>query len=530
MSTPLLRLLQGAGFSCGALVVGIAFGLFLTPYMLTCLGENAYAVFVLASLFAGWCAPLDLGLTTTTSRYITRYYVKDDYVGVNETGSTAIILFSGISALVFLLACVAFIVAERYGARFDETGLLGGALFFAGAAFAVSKISDGVRGVVNGALRQELTGATVFVFRILFGLVSFAILYFGGRVIALLVGNLILTVLQLCVYIFLMRRVVPTFHFSFKNFRKKRVRTLFNYSFFTFLAQMGEIAVNRSDLIIIAALMTMSDVARYNLVVVTFMSYFNSFLYETSTWQTNWFTRLASLETTEEDVREQKALQKDVHTRMGLSDEFYASRGAITRASNYLSVFMAFGLLAFGRPFIERWIGAEYLDAFPALVVCVLAAGVYRGSAETNSRLLQGLARHQILAVGAMLHGVLNIVLSVLFIKMGLGLFGVALGTALPGLAIYYFWIPNVTCRLIGEKKRVYWTRQIKTTIIAVAATLLPGLLVACFAVPQYTRLAFLAVVCFVLYSAAVCALGLTSAERSLAKAFLRNMFRAKTE
>ena len=120
--------------------------------------------------------------------------------------------------------------------------------------------------------------------------------------------------------------------------------------------------------------------------------------------------------------------------------------------------------------------------------------------------------------------------LSVLFIKMGLGLFGVALGTAFPGLAIYYFWIPNVTCRLIGEKKCVYWTRQIRTTIIAVAATLLPGLLVACFAVPQYTRLAFLAVVCFVLYSAAVCALGLTSAERSLAKAFLRNMFRAKTE
>lgn len=525
MKTPLLRLLQGAGLSCGALVVGVAFGLFLTPYMLTCLGDRAYGVFALASVFAGWCGLLDFGLTTTTSRYITRYYVKGDQVGVNETGSTAIVLFGGISALVFLLACGAFGLASLFGDRFDETGLLGAALFFAGASFAVSKISDGVCGVLKGALRQELTGGTVFIFRILFGLVNFAILFLGGRLIALFVGNLVLTILQLCVYILLTRRAVPSFRFSFSSFRKKRVRSLFRYSFFAFLAQAGEIAVNRSDLIIIAALMSMADVARYNLVVVTLVSYFNSFLYETSSWETNWFARLAALETTEEDALEQGTSPQTTPGQARLSDAFYESRSAITRASIYGSVFMAFGLLMFGRPFIERWIGAEYLDAFPALALCGVAAGLYRGSAETNARLLQGVARHRVLAVGAMLHGLLNVALSVLFVRLGLGLLGVALGTVLPGLAIHYFWIPNATCRLIGEKKRVYWARQIKTTVVAVAATILPGWIVLRFAAPEYWRLAILAVVSFCLYVATVYAFGLTRDERLSAKALLLRRF-----
>ena len=189
MKKPVTRLLQGAGLSCASLVVRIAFGLFLTPYMLSVLGDKAFGVFALSSLFAGWCGLLDFGLTTTTSRYITRYYTRDDWEGVNETGSTAIMLFGGISTLVFLLACLAFAVAKFLGDSFDETGLLAAALFFAGLSFAISKVSDGFCGVIKGALRQEYTGATAFVTRVVIGFVNLGVLMCGGRVIALLVAN-----------------------------------------------------------------------------------------------------------------------------------------------------------------------------------------------------------------------------------------------------------------------------------------------------------------------------------------------------
>ena len=510
------RLLQGAQLSCCALVVGIALGLFLTPYMVERLGDDAYAVYALASLFAGWCGLLDFGLTTTTSRYVSRYFARGDDESVNETGSTAIILFGAISGLVFLLAVGAYATASLLGERFDHTGLLGGALFFAGLSFATSKISDGTRGVINGALRQDLTGATALAFRILLGVVNFATLYFGGGVIALFVGNFLLTVAQAFVYIALTRRAAPSFRFSLRRFSTSRARSLFNYGFFAFLAQVGELATNRSDLVIIAVLLTNKEVARYNLVVVTLASYFNSFLYETSVWQTNWFATLAAKETSEED--ENFKNQRDY---IRLSDAFYESRAKIGRTSIYLAAFLALGLLALGEPFIERWIGEKYLDAFPALVVWCVAAGLYRGSAETNARLLQGLARHRILAYAAILCGILNVVLSVLFVKLGLGLSGVALGTALPCFVVHFFWIPNEVCRLVAEPKREYWTRQIKTTFVALLACLVPYSAARTFAAPEYSRLTLLAFVVAILYWGAIYAIGLNRNER----AFVRGKF-----
>ncbi|MGI6401756.1 MAG: lipopolysaccharide biosynthesis protein [Thermoguttaceae bacterium] len=525
MKKPIARLLQGAGLSCGSLVVRIAFGLFLTPYMLSVVGDKAFGVFALSSLFAGWCGLLDFGLTTTTSRYITKYYTNDDWDGTNEIGSTAIILFSGIATLIFLLACLAFFATKLLGDAFDETGLLAAALFFAGTSFAISKISDGYCGVIKGAMRQEYTGATSLVTRIVIGFTNFAVLALGGRVLAILAANCIITGLQLVAYMILTRKVVPRFHFSIKSFRAKRVRTLFSYGVFAFLAQAGEIAVTRSDLIIIAALASMEDVTKYNLVVIVLTSYFNSFLTEGSSWETNWFAHLAAHETTEDEFDRETPTQGLgvrglLRRAVGRADvapfspKFYASRATITRASIYLTIFGAMGILFLGRFFIERWIGAEYLVAFPALIASMAAQGLYRGSAEVNSRLLQGVARHQVLAVAAILHGVLNIVLSVVFLKMGLGLLGVALGTVVPGFAIYFLWLPNATCRLVGERRSVYWRRQFRATLIGVAAAALPAYLILTWGAPNYLSIVALGTLSAALYFPVVITFGLTRDER----------------
>ncbi len=556
MNQGLKRLLKGAGFSGGALLVGIFFGIFLTPYMLATLGERAYGIYVCASLFAGWCGLLDFGLTTTTSRFVTKYYALDDWDGLNEIGSTAIVLFGALSAAVALTALVACGVASFF-ATGPDAPTLATALFCSGVSFAISKVSDGVCGVLRGALRQELTGGTVFVFRILFGVVNFAILFFGGRVVALVVGNAVLTLLQLGVYVALLRAAVPRFRFSLRSFRRGRVRELFEYGVFAFLAQVGETAVDRSDLLLISAFMSLNDVARYNLVVVTLCSYLTSFIRETSTWQTNWFAKLAasteatskndaasmqdesdkndatstveetakndaaptSEETEKGDATSLNAGEK--RTRCGndgcdvaLSGEFFASRAAIHRAAIYWTLFLAGGVLAFGRAFVERWIGAAYLDVFPALALCVVATALYRGSSETNARALQGVARHRVLAVGAILHGAANVVWSVVFIYCGLGLYGVALGTVLPGVAIHFGWLPNATCRLLGERRRTYWARYIKTTALGVAALAGPFAVVWSCVKPNYYSICAWGVFYVVGGAAALFALGTTGAEK----------------
>ena len=543
MNQGLKRLLKGAGFSGGALLVGIFFGIFLTPYMLATLGERAYGIYVCASLFAGWCGLLDFGLTTTTSRFVTKYYAVDDWDGLNEIGSTAILLFGALSAAVVLTALVACGVASFF-ATGPDAPTLATALFCSGVSFAISKVSDGVCGVLRGALRQELTGATVFVFRVLFGVVNFAILFFGGRVVALVVGNAVLTLLQLGVYVALLRAAVPRFRFSLRSFRRGRVRELFEYGVFAFLAQVGETAVDRSDLLLISAFMSLNDVARYNLVVVTLCSYLTSFVRETATWQTNWFAKLAATtaetqkfdaaSTEKNDVASSSESDATPTSERGvqkpcendgcgatLSAEFFASRAAIHRASICWTLFLAGGVLAFGRAFVERWIGATYLDVFPALGLCVVATALYRGSSETNARALQGVARHRVLAVGAILHGAANVALSVLFIRCGLGLYGVALGTVLPGVAIHFGWLPNATCRLLGERRRTYWARYFKATALGVAALAVPFATVWNCVKPNYCSICCWGVFYVVGGAATLFALATTGGEK---RAFLERI------
>lgn len=496
--------------------------------MAATLGERAYGIYVCASLFAGWCGLLDFGLTSTTSRFVTKYYAVDDWDGLNEIASTAIVLFGALSAAVVLTALVAFGATFLF-ATGPDAATLATALFCSGVSFAISKISDGVCGVLRGALRQELAGATVFVFRILFGVVNFAILFFGGRVVALVVGNAILTFLQLTVYVATLRAAVPRFRFSIRFFRRERVRELFSYGVFAFLAQVGETAVDRSDLLLIAAFMSLNDVARYNLVVVTICSYLTSFIRETAVWQTNWFAKLAAQ--TKEPPEDDAALNdltsvvnycEKKSCDVKLSDEFFASRAAIHRASIYWTLFLSGGVLAFGRAFVERWIGAEYLDVFPTLALCVGATALYRGSSETNAQALQGVARHRVLAVGAILHGVANVVLGVVFILSGLGTFGVALGTVLPGAAIRFVWLPNATCRLLGERRRTYWGRCAKATALGIAALAVPFATVSCCVKPDYCSICGWGVFYVGVGAAALFALGTTDDEKRACVRWLR--------
>lgn len=131
--------------------------------MAATLGERAYGIYVCASLFAGWRGLLDFGLTSTASRFVTKYYAVDDWDGLNEIGSTAIVLFGALAATVVLTALVAFGATFLF-ATGPDAATLATALFGSGVSFAISKISDGVCGVLRGALRQELAGATVLFF------------------------------------------------------------------------------------------------------------------------------------------------------------------------------------------------------------------------------------------------------------------------------------------------------------------------------------------------------------------------------
>ncbi|HXH72429.1 MAG TPA: polysaccharide biosynthesis C-terminal domain-containing protein [Mariprofundaceae bacterium] len=114
-----------------------------------------------------------------------------------------------------------------------------------------------------------------------------------------------------------------------------------------------------------------------------------------------------------------------------------------------LAVWSLGGLIVvFGGPFIELWMGPEFVDG--AVILQVLMAGLLVASAQTMSfSLLYGRAMHAPLAVLSVADALANIGLS-LWLVQGYGALGVALGTALPLVVTYALVFPWLVRRALG--------------------------------------------------------------------------------
>ena len=54
-----------------------------------------------------------------------------------------------------------------------------------------------------------------------------------------------------------------------------------------------------------------------------------------------------------------------------------------TKVTTCIASFVGFGLIAWGKPFIRAWMGPEYVDAYPVLVV--LTAGMIVALSQATS-------------------------------------------------------------------------------------------------------------------------------------------------
>jgi O-antigen/teichoic acid export membrane protein len=172
---------------------------------------------------------------------------------------------------------------------------------------------------------------------------------------------------------------------------------------------------------------------------------------------------------------------------------FFASKISICIAS-----FVAFGMIAWGKPFIARWMGVQYLDAYPVLVALVV--GYYLALAQGPAvGLLFGLSRHKYFALVNSVEGIVNLLLSILLVRR-YGIVGVALGTLVPMTLSSVIIQPIYVCRMAGIDYFEYVRRTGRTLAIVVGSLVLPVLLSVRFAVPDYIILLSVALVSLGLY------------------------------
>src|SRR5450759_5129575 len=98
-----IALFKNVGSSWFALGLNILIGLFLSPYILHHLGDEAFGLWVLIFSITGYYGLFDLGIRSSIIRYVAKYSTLAKNEELNRLINTAFFTYSGIGTVAILI-------------------------------------------------------------------------------------------------------------------------------------------------------------------------------------------------------------------------------------------------------------------------------------------------------------------------------------------------------------------------------------------------------------------------------------------
>ncbi len=485
------------------MVLNVALAFFMMPFILHSLGDRMYGIWIMIGAVMGYSAYLDFGLSSAVSRFISRAIGRNDMDEVNGIVNTSFLIYLAIGAAAAAITVIAAISAERFVASAEDLSVVRVLILLLGFNIALGFPTRAFGGLLGANLRYGITEGIELTGLLLRNALILALFSLGYGIITLGLILFGVSLLSYVLYTFFAFRTVSPLKVDFRLFSVNRAKELFSYSFYTFVYRLAEILIFRVDALVVGAYMGASAVAHYA-IASTLVSYFIYFIYNT-------FSLMGPVYSQDEGRGDGEKIKRN----------FLFT----TRLSVYSSVLIGAMTMLYGDFFIERWMGPGYLDAYPPLTVLV-AATLAMLMQMPSSTVLYSISRHKFLAFTGVIEGVLNLALSLYLVREH-GLFGVALGTAIPMVAIRLLVQPFYVCRAIGIRVTEYYINTLGgPALLGVLAIGPLFLALRGFAMPDYTRIMLLGCVQVLAYSAAVFAFGFTDKERVYMLDYLGKWFR----
>ncbi len=392
----------------------LAVAFFLTPYIVTQLGQDAYGVWSLVVTLTGYFGIVDIGVRSGLGRFITFYVGREDTPAVNEVISTGMTFFCLASVLLMVVAAAISLLFPILFSNLPEDLMTPArwAVLLVALNVWVNLLAVSAEMVLVSHDRFELanvadlfslavrTGATVWVLAGGGGLVLLAAVQVGATLAKLLLGYA------------LARRVYPALRISRKLARWSRFREILGFSVWSFVTNAVVQLMIVSDMVIISTMMGAEAaglLAVYS-IATTLINYAHTVLGKTGV--------VVGPEIIKDCSREDYA---------GL--QWMMIRGCRLVAGACLLLMPM--VIVLGDQFIRLWMPPEYQGSVLPMRILAVGATLWV-LASVPRNVFAGFARAREGAILNALRLVLNIGTSIVFIKVfAFGLPGIAGGTAL---------------------------------------------------------------------------------------------------
>jgi O-antigen/teichoic acid export membrane protein len=427
-------LLLGAVTNWLAFAAALAVGFFLAPYLVRSLGDARYGVWCVVESILAYFTLFDLGIAACLVRFVAKHHATGERTELNRVVSASLGLFLLAACGVLLLggALAPFVapgLERKLGAPGDVLPFM--LLMLANLAITLPlsvfpTILDGLQrfGAKSGVRLLCLAlrvGGIVWVMETRPGLLPLAFVFTATNLLEHALAAL------LCF------RFLPGLRLSRRLVDRATLREVKGYSVDAFLAMLAGRITVQTGAIVVGGFLTVAAAAHYALAA-----------------------RLVEL--AKNLLRSATTTLTPAVSQREATGDFEGVRRVLlngTRAVLYLVLPIHLGLLAFGRPFLARWIGgAQYAEwCFPA--TAVLSATLTIGVAQSvASRILYGMGKLKLFARLALVEACVNLVLSLALVGP-FGLVGVAFAVALPNV-LFCLFVIIYACGTLTISARAY--------------------------------------------------------------------------
>ena len=410
----------------------MAVGFFLSPFLVHRLGNVAYGIWVLAISSVSYFGLLDLGLRNSVTMFVAKGHTTGDHQGASEVLSAALWVRIQLSVLVLVLcggfaAIFPLIFKVPPALAFDARAVV----LLMGLSFAIY-MSIGVFGGVLSALnRYDLYTLVTLVQLTLRVTGVVAVLRTGHGIVAIACCELFAATVGNVLFVYVARRVYPELKIRLKKPNWQVLKKIWSYSAYVFLLMVAIQLVYQTDNLVVGAFVSAS--------AVTFYSIGNSLCRYTQQLvgaMTATFTPAASTYDAAGDTSSLRAL-------------YYNG----TRATMAVSLPILITLITRGDNFIGVWMGPQY-SRTSGTVLAILATALLFSLQNTPALSIAfGVEKHKMVAIWAIGEAIANLTLSIVLARK-FGIYGVAIGTLVPSLAVNLIFWPRYVSQLVSISYR----------------------------------------------------------------------------
>jgi O-antigen/teichoic acid export membrane protein len=426
----------------GLVTIGVI-SILITPFMVHRLGDFQFGIYTLAFSAVGYFDVLAQGIRSTLQRFVGRLSGTHEREALNAVFSTALAVTFVIAVVViFIFSGLSTILPSFFKLGGMQKPLFGRLVILLGLNLGLAVPAALLGSYLCGLHRFDLYNLLEIVRHGTRAILIVIVLLSGQGVLAVATCVLASTLICFPLNWWMIRRIDSEVHFDKNLIHLRMAYELLSFSFWTFLNNVGQLLRNSTDSIVIGRVLNAALITPF-IVASRLVDYFRPVI---GSMVSPLLPKMSALE-----GQGRRTEIRELFLRM-------------TRLSALASLAIGSLLIVHGKSLLLLWMGPKYVSSYPILVL--LTVGAVSSSAQLGS--LQALiaqARHRAYGIWTICEGLANLILSVIWAHK-YGIFGVALGTAVPLLTVKLTLQPWYVTRVLNLSLFEYFAKALARPLV----------------------------------------------------------------